>query len=291
MANQYRRNMQAVVDRVSVLNFLSYREYLNLLFKSLKKDVPGVTHKDFSELLGFSKTNNTIRLVITGHRILTKVAASTICKAIGIKGLERRYLLLLVDFNNERVPKKREETFNHLIKLKKESDPQALNEKQIQYFGEWYHPIIREMMDLEDLDTSPEGIQQALRFPLRLDEIKKSLQLLEDLGVIKFDAELERYIRAGDVIETGDVVDSLAITQYHQKMIEMGKDSITRIHESVRTINAVTVSIPVEAVPLINQKMSQFLDEVLNIESEMNEHTDVFQINVQVFPFTKAEKD
>ena len=291
MNNPHRSNFKLVIDKVPVMNFLSYRDYLKQLFGSLKDLNKDITHKDFSELLGFARTNNTIRLVIGGNRILSRSAASNLCKALQLKGIDRRYFILLVEFNNERVPKVREEYFSKLLKLKKESDPNKdLNQNQMKYFSEWYHPIIREILSV-GAGLTAEEIQSLLRFPLRLDEIKKSLSLLEGMGYIRKDINSDKYFKSGQVIETDAVVDSLAVTQYHQQMIEMAKDSITRIHESVRTVNAVTVSVPVAAVPLINDQINKLLDGVLALEAETEKHSDVFQLNVQLFPFTKADKE
>lgn len=273
------------------MSFMSYRDYLSKLYAKLKKDAPTITHKDFSELLGFSRDNNTVRLVISGHRILSRSSAEIVVKSSGIKGQKKKYFLLMVDFNNERIPKKREDLFEQLLSLKKSSNPKRLNDKQMQYFSQWYHPVIRELMAIRDQEADPEKIQERLQFPLRLDQIKKSLQLLESIGLIEFDNTEQRFKRSGEVVGTDEIVDSLAVTQYHQKMIEMGKDSITRIHESIRTINSVTISIPVSAVPTLNEKIDKFLDEVLRVEDELDDHSDVFQVNVQMFPFTKPRKD
>ncbi|MFW7380722.1 MAG: TIGR02147 family protein [Oligoflexus sp.] len=283
------KSFKKIVDRLTVISYLSYKEYLSDLFKACKHEDENFTHKDFAAHLGFARTNNTIRLVIGGSRLLTEKAATSICRHLGYKSLEKRYFIGLVAFNNERLPREREMLFAKLLKLKSDISPKSIDEKQLRYFEQWYNPIIREMMSLKNLDTSPEGIQASLCFPLRLDEIKRSLELLQEMGVIRYDKIAGRYEKVSGHISTDDEVDSLSVTRYHQKMIEMGKDAITRVHEDLRSVNAVTVSISKKNIPLLKAKINHLLDEILELEEQCTDPEDVYQVNVQMFPFTKKD--
>ncbi len=274
-----------------VAGYLSHREYLKDAFELCKQLYPSFSHKDFAEFLGFSRTNNMVRLVISGHRILTPKAAKALCQGLGLKHSERRYFLLMVEYANERIPVVREELFSKLIKLRKEISPNIVDEQQLDYFEQWYHPVLREILQLEGIDKTPEGIQGALSFPLRLDEIKKGIELLQKLGLIIYDNKTSKYLANKKQIWTEDRFNSLAITRYHQKMIEIAKESITRINGHNRLIEAVTISISEEAVTKLREKIDALLTEAMELESDAGQHKEVYQINLQLFPFTKVGEE
>ena len=291
VVREQKKIQQILADECRVAGYLSYREYLKDALAVCQSHLVNFSHKDFSELCGFARTNNIIRLIITGHRVLTLKSAKTVASGLGLKFSERRYFLLLVEYANQRVPVAREEIFQKLIQLRREIDPNLLHDNQLEYFQDWFNPIIRELMALERVDTSPEGVQSALSFPLRLDEIKRSLDLLQRLGFITYDRKRGRFEPSKGHVSTEEEVDSIAITRYHQKMIEMAKESLTRIHEDYRSINAVTVSLSLSAIPVLKEKINRFLDEILELEDDIDNPSDVYQLNVQLFPFTKPDED
>lgn len=272
---------------LKVTEYLSGMDYLKVLFHLMKQAWPAYTHQDFAEGLGFARTNNMMRLIISGKRNLTTKAAQKIATALDLHGTDRRYWTTLVQYNIARTVEERESLFKLLMTYKSRSQPAQLDDAQMRYFSEWYHPVIRELLALNDVPGDAEAIQGRLAFPLRLDEIKESLKLLVELGAIRFDVSKKTYVRTEERIATDQEVDSMAIVRFHQKMIEIGRESITRVHEDLRSINAVTVSLPKAAVPLIKGKIQELVNELLAIEEKSSEAEDVYQMNIQLFPFTK----
>jgi len=272
---------------LSVTEFMSGMAYLRALFLKVKEAIPDFTHQDFSEGLGFARSNNMLRLILTGKRNLTAKAAVKIADSLDFHGTNRRYWTTLVAYNISRTHEERDSLFRLLLNYKSKSQPAQLGEKEVQYFSQWYHPVIREILALDGIKGDPEAIQSKLAFPLRLDEIKDSLKLLESLGAITLDPQTGHYQRTEGHIATDQEVDSMAIVRYHQKMIEIGRESITRVAEDLRSINAVTVSISEDQVPLLKGKIQELIQTMLAAETASPEADKVYQLNIQLFPFTK----
>ncbi len=144
------------------------------------------------------------------------------------------------------------------------------------------------MTGLHAFDGTPEWIRDHLEFTLRLEQVRRSLELLTKLKVIRFDAEKGRYIRTQEKIRTDSEVDSMAVVRYHQKMIEIGKESITTIEESRRDVRAVTVALPEKSIAILKGKIEEWITEMAQMEKDDEVAEQVIQINVQMFPFTKS---
>ncbi len=269
-----------------VTHYLSHRDYLKALYLMRKADDETYSYLKFADDLGFSLTN-TIRLVIVGKRPLTSKAAEKIALALDLHGPDRRYWLTLVKYSNARVPADRDRFLELLMGYKQQAKPSELGAELAEYFSEWFHPVIREMTALTDFSGDPEWIKEKLLFPLRLEQIKKSLALLAELGVIRYDQGLGRYVRSAQAVATESEVDSLAIVAFHQNMIQIGAQAITSVDEGQRDIRAVTVSLPRTAIHILKGKIEELVAAVAAMEDPEQSGEQVMQLNVQLFPFTK----
>lgn len=284
--NTTRNNLRDVAAKVPVTQHLSPRDYLKMVFECAKSQFESYSYLSFAEDLGFSRTN-VMRLVIIGQRPLSSKAADKIGKGLDLHGADRRYWMTLVKYANERLPERRDNLFRLLMSYKTRAEPAELSATDAEYFGEWYHPVIREMTGLKDFSGDPEWIKARLIFPLRIEQIRRSLELLTSLGVIRLDKVAGRYVRNDGRMATDVEVDGMAIVRFHQKMIEIGRESITVVPEESRDVRAVTVSLPSSAIPLLKGKIQEWIAEVAAMEVDGETGDQVVQVNMQMFPFTK----
>lgn len=287
MVNESRQALRKIAGEVQVTQHLSYRDFLRALYTRAKAEISSYSYLQFAEDLGFSRTN-VLRLVIVGERPLTAKAASKIAKAIDLHGSSLRYWTTLVNYANERLPQQRDQLFRLLMSYKTRAEPVALGATEAEYYGEWYHPVIREMTALQGFDGSAEWLKARLAFPLRLEQIKRSLELLAQLGYIRLDKRAGRYVRSEQRVATDAEVDSLAVVRYHQKMIEIGRESITTVDEDQRDVRAVTVTLPKDRIAVLKGKIEEWVNEIAAMEEDGVAGDEVIQVNVQMFPFTKA---
>ncbi len=272
--------------RLEVISFISHRDFLKSLYMATKYRMGSYSYLLFAEDLGLSRTN-VVRLVITGQRPLTSRAGESIAKALKLAGSERKYWLSMVRYAGARSPADRDKHFSSMMSHKSKAKPKALDAKQAEYFSEWYHPIIREMAGLDGFDGNPEWIKKRLTFPLRIDEINKSLQLLVSIGALRYNRIKNTYSHTDERISTDVDVDHMAMISYHQKMIEAGRESITRVEEDLREIRAVTAALPADKVPMLKARILEFMTEFMDMEDSGQPNNEVYQMNLQLFPFTK----
>lgn len=278
------------VAAVAVFDYLNPREYLQALYMAAKERFDSYSYLKFAGDLGFSETN-VVRLVITGERPLTSKAARRIADALDLHGDALRYWTTIVKHEECRLPAERERLFRLLVRYKARTVGQDLDDGQAEYFSEWWHPVVREAVCLPGFDGTPGWIRDALAFPLRLDAVRKSLDLLARLGYVRKDGLT--YSREG-VVASPREVDAVALVRYHQEMIGRGAEAITRIDERIRDIQAVTVRIPVASVPLLKAKIEGWTREILALEKAGESaagSADVFQVNIQMFPFTRTGEE
>jgi uncharacterized protein (TIGR02147 family) len=284
-------DLRELAAGLGVARYLSHRDFLRDLYKAAKGRSPDYSYLRFAEDLGFSRTN-VLRLVIVGARPLTVKAATKIGKALALGSAERRYFTTLVAYGLERVPAERDALFRALMEVKTRAEPSALAPELQEYFADWYHPVIREMAALDGFSDDAEWIKRRLSFPLRVDEIKRSLALLKKLKLLVLDTATGRWIRGEGKVATASEVDSTSLVRFHQAMISMGREAITAVEEAERDVRAITVCVPEELIPVLKGKLEEWIYEVLALEEGAaaggKRGDRVVQVNMQMFPFTKG---
>lgn len=278
------RGVKELASDLRVTDYLSYRDYLGDLYNELKKGDGGYSYARFAEDLGFSATN-VIWLVITGRRKLTKTTAARIVTALGLKNHERRFFLALVRHNNARSHDERERIFAEMVEIKRQGLASDASRNILEYYSEWYHPVLREMTALPDFSLDPAWVNGRMFEPLLPRQIERSFELLQSLGLVKRDGD--RYVHSGNQVRMTDDVSAVAGTRYHQKMLEMAKQSLTRTPAKERDYNALTVCVSRDVAMKIRDLMHALCRQIMDMEAQSDETGEIYQANVMLFPLTK----
>jgi uncharacterized protein (TIGR02147 family) len=274
---------------IQASQFIDYKDYLKSLYLRTKQGIDGYSYLKFAVDLGFSETN-VIHLVIQGKRPLSEKASHKIIENLDLKKIQASYFKALVKYQNSRISSERQVLFEELLALKNRCLPGQLEKSQMEYFGEWYHPVIRELVGLEDFQSNAEWIAGKLFPRIRPEQARKSLELLENLNLIRFDAGLNKHIQLTENITTADEVSSMAVIHYLIQTIDIGKESITSVDEFKRDVSAVALSISSESVNIIKQEIQEFRRKILALADESIKKDRIYQLNLQFFPFTKDEE-
>ncbi|MBF0443342.1 MAG: TIGR02147 family protein [Oligoflexales bacterium] len=290
MKNNRKTSLSTATRHVPATSYLDYREYLEALYQEVKSLEKRYSYLEFAEDLGFSRTN-VIHLSITGKRPLTSKAAAKIISSLGLSGVQKQYFEALVAYQNSRNPVLREELFQSLIALKGRTLSTISLKANLEFFSEWYHSAIYEMTFMDSFNSDPHWIAGHIMPRIRPFQAQKSLELLTEIGLVTFNIEKGRHEPTARRVTTGDEIASLAVVRYHQKMIEIGRESITGIDETLRDISAITFSIPASRMEEYKKEISEFRKRLLAMADETVDKDVVYQLNIQLFPLSRSDRE
>ena len=272
------------------MSYLDYRTFLDDIYMLRKQKLGRYSYAQLAEDLGFSHSN-VIYLIIKGKRSISEKSAKTIVATLKLTSLQKNYFMNLVRYQNTRKSEERDELFRKLILLKSSSLATTMLRDQLAFFSEWYHSALFEAIEIKGFKPDPKWIEEHLKVKVSRDKISASLQLLENLGLTKFDEKTERYNRTRNRITTADEVTDFAIATYHQRMIDLGKESIFQVDEGERDIGSVTIAIPSHLLPKLKKEMNEFQEKVLALAEQSRDPKSVYQLNLQLFPLIKVDDD
>lgn len=283
------RILQAIAREIQVTSFLDYPDYLKELYSRAKAAISPYSYLAFAEDLGFSGTN-VLRLVITRKRKLAPKSAQTIVRALDLRKEDRKYFLALVRHFNARGMDQRNEEFQKMLLAKQASVVSDEDRKQMEFYSEWYHPVVREMLRLDKSPATPENMAAMLHPTITLERLRQSLSLLESLGLIKVDRKSGRVqvVNESPMVLPEDATAShLSITKYHHAMIDAAKEAVTKVPWDQREFNTLTLNMSKDSFHELKRRIAEFCAEVMTLENAQQRRECVAQFNVQLFTLTK----
>ncbi|NRA63163.1 MAG: TIGR02147 family protein [Pseudobacteriovorax sp.] len=270
-----------VADQFKPSDFVDYKSFLAALYKAMNEDSK-YSYVQFAEDCGFKPTNIMYQYM-QGVRRLTLKAGKEIEKALGLKKAERRYFEQMVVLAGATSGEARDSALTKMRFIKDGKLDSSREKDQLQFLGEWYHPVILEMISLPDFDHSPEWIVDNIVPKIKVDEAKRSLELLLDLDLIRLEGNT--YQTTGKSMNTGHRVRSLAFSSYHQNMLKISQESLANVEATQRNISAVTVSVDEDGYKEIKQLIHDFNEKVMQLAEKQKENDRIYQMNIQLFPF------
>ena len=278
--------IEQAVTIIKVSDYLDYKKYFSDLYACMKENNTKYTYLRFAEDLGFNATT-AAHQIVRGHRPLSAKNAERVVKALKLTGKEKKYFMSLIDFNNAKSVKSREERFETLVSLKQQTLKEPEEKENLQFYAEWQHPVIREMLGVQEYAANPESIAQDMIPHIDKDKVQESIALLESLGVIAKDPKTAKYELTNRRFATGPRVKGMAVASYHRQMINLAMDSLATTKGKERDISAITVSVDAAGFQKLKAMIHAFQLEIL-AEAEKTENPDsVVQLNLQLFPLSK----
>jgi uncharacterized protein (TIGR02147 family) len=280
------KSFKEIVDSVDVFSFMSVQDLLSHIYNELKKHLPRYSYRSFSSDLGFGETNY-LHLICTQKRQLSVRSAQQVVSRLGLHAERRTWFLSLVEHTAGRHTAQRAEGIRKAYKARQRTIDNTLTRDEMEFFGSWYHPVIRELVGRKDFSAEPRWICQRLRPKITLEQARQSIELLLRLGTIELRDD-GTYQITDTHIHVPEGVNHLTIHKYHQEMLHLSERSLSEVDASERDLSAVTVLLSKSQVAEVKALLRETRKKILAL-SEKSEHAEdkqIYQMNMQLFPVT-----
>ncbi len=265
-------------------------DFLRAVYLRVKESRKNYSYRKFAEDLGY-KTTNYLHLVCTGKRKLTIKAMSHIANQLDLRGDTQKYLELLVEHERTRSGAERSRIFENLVRMRKQSLPQALDRDMLEYLSVWYNPVIREMASLPSFRDDPHWIAQTIFPRITHEEARQALELLKRLGMLVESPETGQLVPQNTHIKTGSSVRSMAVLRYHQVSLEIARNALITTKAQERDFQAITIPISEGLVEEFKMEITQFWQRLMQKSENCATPDRVYQLNIQLFPLTQYNEE
>jgi uncharacterized protein (TIGR02147 family) len=272
-----------------VFSFLDHREFLRSWYDWKKTASRGFSYRSFARKAGFSSMSF-LRDVIEGRRNISEDSVEKFVAAIGLVEDAADYFRELVRYNRETDLDKRAQLFRRLLLLQARREFSPVRQAQARYYSNWVNIIVREAAGLERFAGDPEKIGAAMRPPVPVDQVKESLVLLQELGMLD-KVKNGRYKTSTPRLIPGDI-DPAVVRTAKRQMLLHALDRLDSEGNEDTHISSVTVTLSAHRLAKVTEQIRQFrLDLLADTASDDGQQEQVAQINFQLIPFLRAMDD
>jgi uncharacterized protein (TIGR02147 family) len=277
------------VEQPNIEVYLNYREFLSDYYKYQKSRNLNFSYRAFSLKAGLSSPSH-FKMVVDGSRSLSAKTLVKFIKGLSLDSKNANYFEALVYFNQSSDNESRSNYFKKMIELRsKNNTSTSLEDSSFEFLSNWFTVTIYVLIGTEYFVDDIHWIAKKLNDKVSISNIKKSISLMLELDLIKADRK-KGYIQSSGALSAADDTKSIAVYNYHKQMNELACEALDYVDSDLREFNGATISISVEDIPLMKEKIRQFRKEINELTSNGMTGNEVYQMNVQLFPLTSVEK-
>jgi uncharacterized protein (TIGR02147 family) len=225
-----------------------------------------------------------------GKKNLTIESIIKISRALRLNKKAEEYFKALVFFNQGKTVEDKKHFLKKIDNFRKRNKPEKLLPKEYDYLKEWYHCVIREMVDFPDFKEDEKYINKKLFYSIKPDAIRKSIDFLIETGFLVRD-EKGKLTKKDKTLATGDIRDQEILRtiarNHHLSMIELARKAVSNLSKEERSVSNTTLGVSAEAYAAVLKRIEQLRLEILEIAASDHTADQVFQLNVNLFPLTK----
>lgn len=271
----------------NIFDFTDYRAFLVAYFEDAKKRNPKWSYQAWAKKLSL-KNNSSLLKIIHREREIGPSISGKLADYFEWKGDRRDYFNDLIRLSKIKDDSRLKVELMERLQLKLPKNVyRFLNEKEFSAISNWWCYAIRQMTKLSDFKGDPKWMAKKLNFKVPLREIRKAIQILLELRLIKM--ESARLAPTDGSLNTSDDVASEAIKRFHEGMISNAKIAVREIPISEREISGCTITISQEDFSRIKQYLRNFEDQFCRL-FDKKDGDQVCQLNLQFFPLTKGKQ-
>lgn len=231
--------------------------------------------------------------MIKGKKTLSRTSVVKLSIAMNLSKTESAYFENLVYFNQSTNFTERNFYFEKLNAIRpvttEASQARNLRKDQFEFYSQWYHAVIRSLIDLYPTVKDPQILARMVYPPLNTKQVQKSIELLLRLGLIEKNED-DSYKISSKIITTGSQLHTLAVQQFHLSSMENASKALQNLPKKERNFSGLTLGISTEAYEKICAEIDTFQNSVLAIAENDQNSDRVYQFNFQLFPVSVSVK-
>ncbi|KHD88076.1 MAG: hypothetical protein OM95_11190 [Bdellovibrio sp. ArHS] len=244
-------------------------EFLLNEYQRRRSISPALTNAQFAKILGIPSSR--LSDYINGRRIMTQTAGRQIIKGLGMTEADFEHLKNLIEFDKQ--------------KIKTLLPEGQLKEDEFGVICDWYHFAILALVPVKTFQPHAGWIADRLNIPVEVAHA--AIDRLRRLGLLS--VENGKFIVTKKQLETTHNIPSESLRRSHKQSITQVLDNMDRVPLDLRDVTSITFPMNRKKIPEAKRLIRNFRRKMATLMTQ-GPKTDVYNLNVQLFPVTKVGK-
>lgn len=271
-----------------IRKYMDYRKFLKDFYLAKKEISKDYSYRVFTRKAGVGSPSH-LKMIMDEQRNLTNHTVYKYVNALGFKKkIDANFFELLVNYNQEQDADRKIELFHQVMKEKDKKGMSHLEQEQFNFLSQWHYVAIYVLVDMEEFSSDPEWITSKLRKKITKSNVEKAINDLIKIGLLEFDTEKGLRQTKG-ALDTTDEIINMAVIPYHRNMINLALNYLEEGDWSLREFNGGTLPMNPKTLDILKTKIREFRREVNEMTDNLDNVSDVYQFNLQLFPLTESK--
>ena len=270
---------------INVFEYIDYRLFLKEFYETRKKEYSYFSLRYMSNRVGMDPGN--IVKLFQGKRHLSNRLLDSFINLCKFNSKESKYFRTLVRFSKAKKENEIKRLYEELLSLK-DIHPLKLRAAQYEFYNKWYYTAIAALLNFFEFKGNFKDLAGQLTPPITIKQAKEGIGLLKKLNIIKKD-DCGIYVLTNNFLTTGDEWRSIAIRKFQEETTRLALESFKNHSPSTRKMSTLSISINEEDLNLIDDLTKEYRKSILKIVDETEAPNRVYQLNIQLFPLSKAK--
>lgn len=270
----------------SGFDYTDYREVLKSAYEERKAASPQFTYKALADILGLDQ-GGTFR-VLSKERHLPARCVSRAIDFLGLVGREAEYFVLITSYARERGKSARNAILDRALELR-DVHRRSLEDREVSLLRDWWVMAICSAVEVLDGRAIPEEIASRIQPPVGIEDVRKSLELLVELGIAR-KVQGGRLKIADQHLTIDGEKGRTAVAEFQRRIMELASESVARFPRGMRDISTLTVTVDEAAFKDVQEILR---DSRRRIQKRISgvEHPDrVLQVALALFPLMPPQE-
>lgn len=271
--------------RPNVFVYFDSRRFLRDAQQEIKARRKAFTLEFLGAQVGL-KSKGHVSLILSGEKNIPDEKIPLFAKALELDERETVFFSHLVRFNQAATHRERKLHLDRMVAQMRIAD-RKLVPRQYALCETWWHPVVHEVLRIKEIKDDWAGLAQTLRPTITPEQAQESVQLLEEIGLVKKDSN--GAWKPTDVVVTfGEGWKSVVVREFQRNSIELAQAAIERFPVAERDISMVTISVGPDSFQELKEKLTLFRREALALARSEKHPDRVCHLNLSLFPVTGA---
>ncbi len=272
------RHMRETVQ-VQISTPIDFRLRLQQELVSRCKKNPHYSLRAFARSINVS--SSALSAMLNGKRPITTTSINKLGMAIGLEPKEiSRYKVL-----------SQQKKFNSTLESTGKSEFQQITLDTYAIISDWYHYAILELIRVKDFNPSVAWVAKSLG--ITKSEANIAVERLQRVGLLEITPRGRWVDTTADGLATNilDDLTSAASRKLQKQILEMSLRALEEMPTTeLRSHTSLTLAIHPEDIPMAKEKIKQFRRELVEMFESNKRPTEVYHVNVSLYPITKISR-
>jgi uncharacterized protein (TIGR02147 family) len=268
----------------NVFAFSDYRAYLAEYYQKRKALDRKFSHRFIAGQVQ-AKSAGWFADIVQGRISLTGGHLARLIHLLKLAAAEADYFETLVQLDQATTTEEKARLYTRLLAIKG-IDPEIVGKDRFDFYSEWYHAVIRELLFFYEFRGDYPSLAKKLSPSISASDARRSVRLLQSLGFLEKKAS-GGFAPIPATLKKDSAFKYVHLESFLKAHIRLGGESLESVPREERDISTMTLSLSGAGFAKAKEEIRALRNRLMALMESDQDPDKVYQCNFQLYPVTR----